>query len=558
MLKTITLENGGIRRLALGCLLLLFVYEVYVVQAEYSNYFVFVFESETLVFSAISCLCFGLSFLILFVWIRTALSVSWPYKALFFLIFSLSITIEYGYQKALGRFTDPQDIETAIAATGNQQTASILMYASLATLVPCFGLLALLIFVRKEKPKGLRAFLIANGILVVSFAVFPFVVGQRFPTISTGAFFRTTTEFLVNGPITSGKWGSDLTGVEVRRRTVSKPNLAPGFIPKNNVVVIVDESVRGDHFSLNGYQRETTPFLDKLASQKKLQNWGIAAAASTGSRFTYSSLITGLGPDDFPDRSGFKVNTFPTIYQYAKAMNYRTHYLDGQMNVYWGGVKDDLNYIDNWRGLLDVTEGMGFETWEIDNNLARKVRDIIYSSTGNLIFVFKHGAHIPYQGNFPPGTGSWNPSYETSNKFDIPAGDQLSYVVNAYDNSLRYNVNSFFANLIDDYSAIPNGTVIIYTGDHGQTLFVNGRSSHGGNTKAEATVPLLMIGDPGRILDTSYKASHGNIFPTILDLIEYPKELRDVSRFPSLLDAKVSDSRQRFFSPDLGVKVPFD
>jgi len=314
----------------------------------------------------------------------------------------------------------------------------------------------------------------------------------------------------------------------------------------------------GDHLSLNGYARQTTPILDKLASQNILHNWGIAAAASTGSRFTYSSLIAGLTPDDFPDKSGVKVLTFPTVFQYAKAMNYKTYFFDGQMNAYWGSVDDDKNYIDSWQGVRDISGINLVETWEVDGIIAKKVKDIIYSSTGNFVFIFKHGSHIPYQSNFPPDERVWEPSYETANKFDIPSADQLPAVVNAYDNSIRYNVNTFFRNLIDDYSKIPNNSVIIYTGDHGQTLFVNGRASHGGNTKQEATVPLFIIGNINHPIDTSYKASHDNIFPTILDLFGYPDELRDAKSAPSLLRARSSDSRPRYFNPDLGTKVPFD
>jgi glucan phosphoethanolaminetransferase (alkaline phosphatase superfamily) len=169
-----------------------------------------------------------------------------------------------------------------------------------------------------------------------------------------------------------------------------------------------------------------------------------------------------------------------------------------------------------------------------------------------------HGAHIPYNIDFPPDQKTWTPSYEATNKFDIPSADVLPEVVNAYDNAIKYNLNSFFSNLIDDYSTIPNNSVIIYTGDHGQTLFANGRSSHGGNTKAEANVPLFIIGKVPPTVDTGYKASHGNIFPTVLDLLDYPREFREKRGFPSLFNAKKTDSRARYFNPDLGTKVLFD
>ena len=553
-----TLDEHKARRIAFCFVLFLFAFEVYVVGVGYSEYFAYLLTTETYFFAAVAIICFGLAIYLCFGVIKAVLLARWGWRIVSVAIFALAVTVEYGYVKALGRFTDKADIETAIATTTEQQAASILMYLSLAAVVPCLVLLILLVAFKAEKPRELRHLVLSAALLVAAFALFPFIVDQKFPTLAIGAFVRTSVDFLVNGPVATGKWGSELTGVDVRRRTIQKPPLAEGRIPLNNIVIVVDESIRGDHFSLNGYGRDTTPVLDELASRGILYNWGIAAAASTGSRFTYAALITGLTPDDFPDRSEFKVNTFPTIFQYAKAMNYKTYFLDGQMNGYWGGVADDKNYFDNWQGILDISEHRSFNTWEVDDLIAKKVRSIIYESTGNFIFVFKRGAHIPYHTNFPPDDAKWAPIYQSENKFDIPSGERLTEVRNTYDNSIRYNVNSFFRNMVDDYAAIPNDSVILYTGDHGQTLFVNGRSSHGGDTKPEATVPLFIIGRFEGKPDTSYRASHQNIFPTVLDLIGYPEELRPHIAAPSLLEAKAADSRPRYFNPDLGHKIPFD
>jgi glucan phosphoethanolaminetransferase (alkaline phosphatase superfamily) len=557
-MRSFTLDDRHLRRLAFAFVLFLSVFETYIIGVNYAEYFAFLVDSETWFFSVTALICIIASFYVFFRFIYFAISASRVYKVVCFLIFALAIIIEYGYQKALGRFSDKIDIETAIAATPEQQLASIAMYFSVAALIPCIIFLTILVLVKADRPRGLRGFLTVTLLAIVCFAGSPLVVSQKFPTFAANAFFRTNLDFLVNGPVATGKWTSSLAGAEIRRREVSKPALPEGYLPKNNIIVIADESVMGDHLSLNGYGRDTTPFLDKLTREKILHNWGLATAASTGSRFTYSALITGLTPDDFPDKTDFKVNTFPTLFQYAKAMNYHTYFFDGQMNGYWGGVADDKNYIDNWQGVLDVSDQKAFDTWELDNLIAKKIKNIIYSSTGNFIFIFKHGSHIPYGSNCPPDQKVWTPSYETADKYDIPSGDQLPSVVNAYDNSIKYNVNSFFQNLIDDYANMPNGTVIVYTGDHGQTLFVNGRASHGGNTKGEATVPLFIIGKLSGTPDTTYKASHANIFPTVLDLMDYPGELRDKRGFPSLLRATAADSRPRFFNPDLGHKIPFD
>jgi lipid A ethanolaminephosphotransferase len=558
LLAPISLNEYKARRLTFACVLFLFVYECYVVRVDYAEYFAYLVDSEQSFFSLLTLACLFISFYVFYKLTYFALLASWPLRIVCLAIFVLSIFVEYSYQKALGRFTTTADIETAIATTAEQQSAALSMYLNYTAAIPCVILLLCFVFTKSDKPLGLRQFIPLNLLFVGCFAIFPVLIGQPFPTVATAAFYRTGTDFLISGPVASGKWASNVTGITLTRRQVARPALPAEYRPDKNIVVIVDESVSGDHFSLNGYSRETTPVLDDLAAKGLLHNWGIAAAASTGSRFTYSALTTGLTPDDFPDASDIKATTFPTVFQYAKAMNYTTYFFDGQMVGYWGDNAEDKKYMDSWLGVIDVTEGRGFEPYDLDNQIAKKVRKIIYGSKGNFIFIFKHGSHIPYQSNFPADQETWRPSYTTTNKYAIPSENQLESVRNAYDNSIRYNVNSFFAALIDDYANIPNDTVILYTGDHGQSLFVKGRASHGGKTKEEAAVPLFIIGRFSTQIDAGYRASHANIFPTILDLMAYPEELREKRGFRSLLKTTSKDSRPRFFNPDLGTKIPFD
>jgi hypothetical protein len=54
------------------------------------------------------------------------------------------------------------------------------------------------------------------------------------------------------------------------------------------------------------------------------------------------------------------------------------------------------------------------------------------------------------------------------------------------------------------------------------------------------------------------RASHHDIFPTLLDLMNYPEEMREPRNSISLLKATAKDSQPRFFNPDLLEKVPFD
>jgi hypothetical protein len=62
-------------------------------------------------------------------------------------------------------------------------------------------------------------------------------------------------------------------------------------------------------------------------------------------------------------------------------------------------------------------------------------------------------------------------------------------------------------------------------------------------------------------LDTQYRASHTNIFATLLDLMQYPETERKFAYSTSLLKAKAADSKPRVYYSDelqFAKQHPFD
>ncbi len=528
------------------------VFELAFLDSEIFTGIIYLVDKQDLAMTVIFSAYVVGSFYFLYKFFVFAINSDWKYKIFYFLFFTVAVFYEYGYQKALSRFSSFSDIENVFSTNLEHKFAAAASYINLLAFVPCIVFLICLVFRRQvEKPVKLKGFLVI--IFALSFFYFQlsfvtvYFLERKSPVVSIDAFCRATADFAI--------WGSFSNGMMTEREFLPKPPLEKEFKPKNNIVFVVDESMLGSHLSINGYERDTTPFLRQLESRGILHNWGIAAAATTASHTTYEILIAGLTPDDFPDKTNVKLFTSPTIYQYAKAMNYKTHFFDGQMSTFWGGIKDDQNYIDNWTG---VELNANAKIWDIDKNIARRVNKIISASTGNFIFIFKHGNHIPYHLNFPEEEAYWKPSYVSSHKFEIPTQERLDEVVNSYDNCIRFNLDSFFQHLVDDYSKIPNDTVIIYTGDHGQTLYANGMASHGGTTRKEANVPLFIVGNLNAKVETKYKASHSNIFPTILDLMDYPVEYRQRRYALSLLKATEKDSKTRYYNPNKQEKIPFD
>src|SRR5262249_32297031 len=99
--------------------------------------------------------------------------------------------------------------------------------------------------------------------------------------------------------------------------------------PTNHIVFVIDESMAAGHLSIDGYARPTTPWLDGLAREGRLDSWGVASSTTTMSDGSVACLMTGVNV--VPD-AGHRVFSQPTLFQFAKAMNYRTHLFDGEFS----------------------------------------------------------------------------------------------------------------------------------------------------------------------------------------------------------------------------------
>jgi hypothetical protein len=60
-------------------------------------------------------------------------------------------------------------------------------------------------------------------------------------------------------------------------------------------------------------------------------------------------------------------------------------------------------------------------------------------------------------------------------------------------------------------------------------------------------VPLIMMGSIAANVDVNFKPMHANLFATMLDLMNYPDQLRTHRYAISLLKAKAGDSGPRYF-----------
>jgi glucan phosphoethanolaminetransferase (alkaline phosphatase superfamily) len=462
------------------------------------------------------------SFLFLFFVLRTALQSSRLFQALYVTLLALSSLIEYGYWKAVQRFLIPEDLKIATATPVATWMGAGELFFEWRFLLPVLVLICFMFMFGKHRP-SISSLVRFGYVLVclVGLTLVQTLLGNPLnPGLSFSSFYQTITR-------------SVMDGMSVGKREMVKYQHSGG--PRNNIVLVIDESIRGDHLSINGYGRETTPFLEQLANHEEgFHNLGLAVAGATCSYSSNALLLTGVRPgfDEFELTA-----SYPTLFQYAKAMGYKTYYMDAQTNSFWNGLTArDVSFIDTWLKAFDFGDDL-----QSDLRAADLIAEIVSEGTGNFIVLNKRGVHFMYEGSYPAESAVWLPlpdDYET----------HPDLVSNAYDNGVLYNVNTFFERLLADPEVLAT-TAILYTSDHGQTLFEDNASwLHCNSTLREATVPLILIGRNLPPVTIPPRAQHSNILPTLLDLMAVPDRERIHSYSLSLFSAtEVWPTEQYYF-----------
>ncbi len=320
-----------------------------------------------------------------------------------------------------------------------------------------------------------------------------------------------------------------------------------------NIIFIVDESIGGKYLGINGYDKETTPYLKSI--KESYINLGLASSAANCSDSSNILLMSGLQLNELPDKENNSLKR-ATLFQYGKKAGYMTHYLSGQsVGDYLQNhmTKYDLPYIDTFMQpeVEDLLKDMPEE------DIIKETKKILKNSKKNFIYMLKHGAHF-----------QWENSYTETEKYFLPTlggdSDALSldkkeYALNSYRNAVRYNVDLFFKHLLQeiDFKNLKD-TLIIYTSDHGQSILEEGRTSTHCDSKnpplSQGVVPLLLFStkDNKTLEEVSFSKdiySHYQIFPTIIKLMGYETKEK------SLFDVNKENSEQIFVSGDIFGRV---
>ncbi|MBP6875615.1 MAG: sulfatase [Candidatus Eisenbacteria bacterium] len=301
------------------------------------------------------------------------------------------------------------------------------------------------------------------------------------------------------------------------------------------VLFISIETFRHDHMSRNGYERETTPFLDEFASEGAYFSNCYAQCSWTLPAML--TLISSLPPPVY----GIKDGVAPVPKAGAETV---TETAEMELEIFSDAhttlaeALRDRGYRTigiSTSGHLIQRQGFtqGFDRFDetgcmwgtAECALPRALEAIESSPSPDSLFVWVHlfDPHFDEHGRPPryvPPAG-----YETMFGGDEQR-DETGRVVANYDRKLRYTddkLREFFARL--DASGRLDRFLVVITGDHGEEFNEKGRWGHSKaltNTLLHVPLIIRLPGGQaaGRVAPDLVR--HLDVMPTILDLLGIP------------------------------------
>jgi len=254
--------------------------------------------------------------------------------------------------------------------------------------------------------------------------------------------------------------------------------------PKKSLMIfVVGETARADHFSLNGYERETNPELKK----QDILNFTQVASCGTSTAVSVPCMFSKFPRTDYSDKKG---KTYEGLLDMLQRAGLKVVWLDNNSDC--KGTCLRVPHSD-----IPKTQNSPFCDGQncLDESLLVGLQEYIDTLSDNAIIVLhSDGSHGPeYYDRYPKTMERFTPVCRT-NQLGSCTSDELK---NVYDNTILYT-DHFLAQTIELLKRNQDkvDTSMIYVSDHGESLGENGIYLHAAPyaiaPSAQTHVPMVM------------------------------------------------------------------
>ena len=331
----------------------------------------------------------------------------------------------------------------------------------------------------------------------------------------------------------------------------SKNNYINYKCPDCNVIIISIDALRADHLGCYGYERNTSPNIDKFAKESFMFKNAYAQASWTLPSFT--SMFTSkyptfrLNQSSYTTARSFKEKGYITAAfteggYVSKDFGFDNGFDYFNDRVY--GIENTYKKAEEW--LIKNHKKKFFlwlHTYEVNSHVKRyplpygerdpKYKDIYSSFKGNFTGCFKDICGSSWLINYPRFP------------FNITK-EELDYIVSLYDEQILF-VDFYFQEMLYllNKLKIDEKTIIIFHSDHGEEFLEHGIFRHGGSLYNPLLhVPLLIKipNEKGNVINDQVRLI--DLFPTLIDVSnltdkKYEYDLEGINLFFDMTERPV-------------------
>jgi arylsulfatase A-like enzyme len=318
--------------------------------------------------------------------------------------------------------------------------------------------------------------------------------------------------------------------------------------PGNNVILISIDTLRSDHLGCYGYERDTSPIIDRFSEDAVTFLTTYAQSSSTAA--SHASIFTSLlpahhgahfsGPSAMPDR-------LVTLAECLQDDGCHTFsYNDG------GQVSARFGFGQGFDEYINIRHGASGHSNFI--HTAFKTIDWLRNRDGGRFFLFLHTYHThhpytppkrfvdamgeDYQGDLPD-EASFELLEQINNGERLVTRSDKAHIVTLYDAEIR-QMDVAFGLIVDELKeqGLYDDALIVLTSDHGEEFGEHGTMGWHSHTLYDEllSVPLI-IKFPGNDFagkTVTEQVRSIDIMPTVLDVldIEIPAQCMGRSLLP--------------------------
>jgi glucan phosphoethanolaminetransferase (alkaline phosphatase superfamily) len=259
-----------------------------------------------------------------------------------------------------------------------------------------------------------------------------------------------------------------------------QPHLMPKYVVNSSpdsldVVVVIGESARTDHFALNGYNRPTNPLLS--------QRTNIVSLPHIYSEYTHtlaSVPVLLTRADSLHPEYQYSETSFAAI---LRNEGYHTAWISnqdlGDTFASFPAECDTVVWLNAGKSVFIFSE------WYDENLLPEMGKQLAKENNKNLLILHTIGSHWYYNNHVPDMYNYFQPT--TDNR--VVTNNRHEAVINSYDNTIRYTdlvLDSIIARMTNRCA------IVFYISDHGESLGENGNWLHAAGAE-ETKYPACVI-----------------------------------------------------------------